>query len=356
LKALVDHHTLRATITGSSALQIERGRDSLAGRILTLDIGPLRLTEIAAIRGWDKLPPFQPDNGVDAWLSIEFWRDLVRHASDRSALLDRVFKAFADRGAYPMPHANPDAPWQEVAAFLNETIVDRVVQHDLQTSPAVQGIDSVLMREVLRLACRYAGHSPRPATLSKEASLVLSSISSQISAQAISNCLAALDQSLLMRTIDPLEYRRKPVKGYKKIALCDHTLRAAILHDIVPLDAPSLWNGPANVQTDAGFLAESTVGYYFALLVNKSIGHVPGGKGTLEIDYVVIIGDKRIPVEVKYQSRVDPADGRALTAFLDNKLNNAPLGLLLTRDFEMGMDIRDPRIVCLPLKALLLLR
>ena len=36
LKAIVDHHTLRVVVTGSSALRIEEGRDSLAGRITTL--------------------------------------------------------------------------------------------------------------------------------------------------------------------------------------------------------------------------------------------------------------------------------------------------------------------------------
>lgn len=36
LKAIVDHHTLRVVVTGSSALRIEAGRDSLAGRITTL--------------------------------------------------------------------------------------------------------------------------------------------------------------------------------------------------------------------------------------------------------------------------------------------------------------------------------
>lgn len=36
-KALVDHHAVRVLLTGSSAIRIERGRDSLAGRISTLE-------------------------------------------------------------------------------------------------------------------------------------------------------------------------------------------------------------------------------------------------------------------------------------------------------------------------------
>jgi hypothetical protein len=39
LKALVDHHDVKVLVTGSSALRIEAGRDSLAGRITQVDLG-----------------------------------------------------------------------------------------------------------------------------------------------------------------------------------------------------------------------------------------------------------------------------------------------------------------------------
>ena len=38
IKSLVDHHAVRVLLTGSSALRIESGRDSLAGRISTLEL------------------------------------------------------------------------------------------------------------------------------------------------------------------------------------------------------------------------------------------------------------------------------------------------------------------------------
>lgn len=54
---LVDIGRVRALVTGSSALRIEAGRDSLAGRITTFEMGPLLLREIAEIRGIDRLAP-----------------------------------------------------------------------------------------------------------------------------------------------------------------------------------------------------------------------------------------------------------------------------------------------------------
>ena len=41
IKNLVDNHSVRVFITGSSSFRIEAGRDSLAGRITTMNLGPL---------------------------------------------------------------------------------------------------------------------------------------------------------------------------------------------------------------------------------------------------------------------------------------------------------------------------
>jgi predicted AAA+ superfamily ATPase len=73
------------------------------------------------------------------------------------------------------------------------------------------------------------------------------------------------------------------------------------------------------------------------------------------VDFVLTIGEKRIPVEVKYQRVIDPLrDTLGLRVFLEKAANNAPFGLLVTRDDET--TVADPRIVCLPLKSLLMVR
>ena len=64
LKSLVDNASVKAVVTGSSALRIELGRDSLAGRINTIEAGVLSLTEIASLRGYATPEPFLKDNGL----------------------------------------------------------------------------------------------------------------------------------------------------------------------------------------------------------------------------------------------------------------------------------------------------
>ena len=76
LKFLVDTSAVRVMATGSSALRIEQGRDSLAGRISTLEMGPLFLREIAEIRGFGKILPYLPYNGLAPMRDKKFWLEL----------------------------------------------------------------------------------------------------------------------------------------------------------------------------------------------------------------------------------------------------------------------------------------
>jgi predicted AAA+ superfamily ATPase len=74
-----------------------------------------------------------------------------------------------------------------------------------------------------------------------------------------------------------------------------------------------------------------------------------------EVDLVLTVGERRIPIEVKYRRRIDPhRDARGLRAFLEKTVYNAPFGILVT--LEDGVGVRDPRIVALPLSSVLLLR
>jgi predicted AAA+ superfamily ATPase len=93
VKHLVDNHRVRVLLTGSSSLRIEAGRDSLAGRIETLDLGPLYLREIAAMRLDCHSRPIWPENGLEALLTIEFWKEALKASN--------IMKpAFGNRSGY----------------------------------------------------------------------------------------------------------------------------------------------------------------------------------------------------------------------------------------------------------------
>lgn len=74
-----------------------------------------------------------------------------------------------------------------------------------------------------------------------------------------------------------------------------------------------------------------------------------------EVDFVLTVGTKRIPIEVKYRKRIDEhEDTLGLRAFLEKSVYNAPFGLLITLNEDV--KISDPRIIPLPLSTFLWLK
>ncbi len=350
LKFLVDTSAVRVMVTGSSALRIERGRDSLAGRISTLEMGPLFLREIMNLRGEGILPPYLVENGLAPLKEKDFWLGLREFGARHKELRDRAFKAFSERGAYPIAHARPDRPWDELATLLNETIVLRAIQHDLRRGPRGAKRDEHLLQEVFRLACRYIGQSPQQALYLDE---IRRALAANLGWQRILNYLKFLDGTLLVRLIEPLELRLKRKRGAPKLCLCDHALRASWLQEIVPLDTEGL-RQHAHLHDIAGHIAESVAGYFFKAITNLGVTYFPERAAEPEVDFVLTVGEQRIPAEVKYRTRITWEDTKGLRSFVEKSAYHAPFGLLITLTDELVVD--DPRLISLPLSSLLLLR
>ncbi|MCZ7649111.1 MAG: AAA family ATPase [Planctomycetota bacterium] len=351
IKALVDQNTVKVLVTGSSALRIEAGRDSLAGRITTVELGTLLLREIAEIGLQESLQPFLPENGLEPLLRQEFWKDLHAHGVAHKDLRDRAFKAFSLRGGYPMAQANPEVPWSEIADQLNETVVKRAIQHDLRMGARGKRRDQQLLEEVYRLACRYAGQSPGRDIFVQEVKQLLEG---GVGWTRILAYLRFLDGALLIKLIHPMELRLKRRKGNDKICLCDHALRASWLQEIIPLHDEGLKEA-THLSDLAGHIAESAVGYYLSSLPHLDLAHFPTRAVEPEIDFVLTVGDKRIPLEVKYRRRIDPhSDTLGIRSFIEKSVYNAPFGILVT--LLDDVPIPDPRIVSISLPSLLLMR
>ncbi len=352
LKQVVDTSDVVCVVTGSSALRIGLGRDSLAGRIQSLDLGTLRLSEIAQVRTMGPLPPVQEGNGTGEWFAPDFWRSVTEHGQTHRHVRDAAFAAFSERGSYPRSQTNADVPWAEVADQLNETVVRRVIQHDLRLGDRGRKRDPQLLEEVFRLACRYAGQAPRPSTLAAEARARLQA---NVGDQRVRHYLDFLDSSLLVRAVQPLEIRLKKQRSSARLCLCDHGVRAAWLQEDVPLLPARLAAAP-HLATVAGHLVESIVGYYLSTLTGLDVAHLPERRDHPEVDFVVTAGTRRIPVEVKYQRRIDPRrDVVGLLAFLDTPANEAEVGLLICQESETVGEL-DDRIVAVALPDLLLVR
>ena len=348
LKMLVDHQMVRVLLTGSSAFKIEKGRDSLAGRISTLNMNTLLLREISALRGWEEIPPLLPFNGVTPLRDQTFWEELREHGKRHKKGRDKAFAAFSERGGYPIAQLYADElSWDETVTQLNETVIQRVLRHDLGEAP-----NPKLLEQVLRLACRYAGQSPGRAVFLRE---LHSNLSPNITWQDVLTQLQLLNDTLLVRLVPPMELRLKGQKGNTdKICLVDHSLRASWLREKVPLTPKGLQKA-SHLAHLAGFLAESIAGYFLSSIPSLDVTWFAARKTEPEVDLMVTIGYHNIPIEVKYRHTIrEGRDTKNLRAFMDKPIYDAPFGILLTLTDDV--QISDKRIIALPLSSLLLMR
>lgn len=346
LKFLVDTTAVKVLITGSSALRIERGRDSLAGRIHTVTAGTLSLTEIGQFRRLNPPEPFLPDNGLAQLLRPEFWRECVAHGRRHSEFRDAAFRHFSERGGYPLTHHQAQIPWPLLSEQLNET----VIQHDLRLGARGRRRNAALLEALFRLTCRYAGQTPSYELLTTE---TRQSLYNNIAQRQIIDYLRFLADTMLIHLIPPLELRLKRRRGNPKLCLVDHGLRASWLQETIPLTSEAL-DERLELSSMAGHLAESTFGATAAGIRGLSLAHQPERGKAPEIDFVFTIGDQRIPAAIKYQRRIDPMRHTiGLRAFIDQKPNRAPFGLLITRSDTPPSDA--PGIVSMPLATFMLL-
>lgn len=351
VKSLVDHHSVRVIITGSSALRIEQGRDSLAGRITTLELGTLLLREIAGLQNFGYVAPMIVLNGLKDLTQKDFWRQVKENGQKHQEIRNKAFNLFSERGGYPVAQVRIDRPWGEVSDQLNETVIKRVIQHDLRIGERGRKRDQDLLEELFRLCCRYIGQAPGQALFITE---LRRALTANIGWNRVLAYLRFLNNTLLLRLIDPLEIRIKRRRGRPKICLCDHALRASWLQEFIPLSPEGLIHAP-HMSDLAGHVAESTLGYFLGGIPGLDVAWFPERGAEPEVDYIISVGEFRIPIEVKYRRYIDShRDTIGLRSFIEKTVYNAPFGILVTLDDNVTID--DPRIVAMPLSSILLFR
>lgn len=123
---------------------------------------------VILVRFADEVPSLLSGNGLEALARQDFWAEVRAHGQRHKVPRDRAFAALSERGGYPMAQANPDVPWPTIADQLNETVIQRAIQHDLRLGSRGMKRDPRLLEEVFRLACRYAGQTPGRGIFLKE--------------------------------------------------------------------------------------------------------------------------------------------------------------------------------------------
>ncbi len=144
---------------------------------------------------------------------------------------------------------------------------------------------------------------------------------------------------MLLHQVPPLEILLKKQARAPKYCICDHFVRNAWLQETVPLTGEALASAPEAVRSLAGHLIESIIGYYLMGIPGLEVAWFPQRKTEPEVDFVLTIGLRRIPIEIKYKrGRLDADDTKGVRAFCANEHYNAPLGLIITQNENRKID------------------
>jgi predicted AAA+ superfamily ATPase len=268
VKGLVDaRRGLDVIVTGSGAFHLEsRTRESLAGRAVRRRLLPLSIAEIL---DWEA--PAVP--GVRTRRTAEIARRQLVY------------------GGYPRPWFDDDP-----APELRE-LVEAFVIRDASDRFSIRLPDA--FRRVLMLA---AGQAGQMINLTEWAGIV------GVSTPTVSDWLGLLEETWVLRQLPPFAGgRRREITTARRVHFYDPGLRNALLNT---------FETDIDRRQDKGALLETLafVELTKALPLDAQL-HYWRAKGGAEVDFVVVRGNRMVPIEVRAGDRGRVS--RSLRSFVD---------------------------------------
>jgi len=351
LKILADNADARIIVTGSSTLRIAKGKDNLAGRMDMIELGPLRLWEVAGIRGIRGLEPYAADAPLEEWKKRDFWLGLIAHGKKHAKLRNEAFGYFSRLGGYPLCHNTGETDDERIRQQVVAGVINKTIESDPEHRRRAAPLDPVLVREVFRMVCRYAGQAVAPKRIGDELHKLLQS---PVTNARVTEAIEFLADSLLIHPIPPLEMLAKKQGHLPKLCVCDHFVRNGVLQETLPLDPETLKNCNEAVATQVGHLMESILGYFLKGIPGIEVSWFPERSNEPEVDLVLTIGTARIPVEIKYRRGApDKAALAGIESFCGKAAYAAPFGVIVTQSTEGPIG---EKAIAVPASTFLLLR
>ena len=260
----------------------------------------------------------------------EFWHEMILQGKKQQTLINQAFDFFSRFGGFPICHDRFADNESQYASILMDIVVNPI-ENDPALLTAKRSLDKNILRETFKLICRYPGQYIKTNKLSDEISRLYGKNVRKID---ILESLQYLEDSMLISRIPPLELgKKRPLEG-NKICLCDHFIRQSWLQEVVPISPRLLEDAPESVSTLSGQIIEGIIGYNLNTIAGLDIAWFPERQKEPEIDYVLTMGLKRLPIEVKYRrDKPNNGDLAGIKSFCSQKKYNAQFGLVITQEY-----------------------
>lgn len=314
----------RIIFTGSATPLIHMDQESGVGRWHALRLSTLSFYEYLQIKKI-KLPEipmveFLPD--VSKLSKNEFLR-----MKDIVAFLIGHFHEYLVRGGFPQTALIESVTQSQ--KLLREDIVDKVLKRDMT---ALFGVRRVLeLEQMFIYLCMHDGGMQDTKTISKELG---------IAKPTVQNFIDLFESTHLIYRLPPFGYGKEVLRGKNKLYLGD------------PAIAPAVLMKGKTILEDSDVLGRcvetAIMGHLWAHSATNharfSYWRNPKNK---EVDLIVELGEKLIPIEVKYHSQmVQQRDLIGLIEFCKEKAN-VENGYVITKQSQ-DLGLFQDKIVRIP--------
>jgi len=283
---------LKFVVSGSSSLFIHtKATESLSGRMQILTLYPMGYGEYLHLNNKDNLP--------------------------------ENFRKYLSWGEFPylenLPH------WMEKKEYLNDFIINKILENDLPKLKKIYGSDINIMANVL---IDRSGQTIEIQNLARDLNIAQNTARSYLS---------ILEKTGLISQIYNLGigFRNRSVRQRK---VYSSSVNSIVLRNIKDITSES-W------QNNIGNIIETFV-YNHLIRKYSSEVYFWRKRQIKEVDFVINKPEEKLPIEVKYQNTINPKDLSNLIYFCKKeKINEA---MLVTKNDSATRKIENIRINMIP--------
>jgi len=307
LKRYIDLRKTKFIISGSESLEIQKARESLAGRLVTLRLNTLGFREFLGLIGRNITVP---NIGMFDPADMEgLYTELITDIE----YLEEAFYEYLFKGAFP-EIVHEDDPLV-INKYVRDMVIRKIIFRDIPS------IFDIRRRELLFDLMKYV--------CEKTSSLYnINNLCRLFNAnyETIVNYLSYLRSAFLIRTAEV--YSPSPAKRTrrnKKIYVGHPSLAFSIL------------------GYDKNMLRSHLLGPYIESLFTGDTFY--RDKQKVEVDSI-IMNDELVPVEVKYQKIINNSDFKGIMKFKDRYRTGMPI--VITRNTFEIKRYRDTEFLLIP--------
>lgn len=326
---------VRFAVSGSSSPKIQRSSESLVGRISQRFMMPLRFLELVRYHHMENDSTLKAANSglrtglrksISSGESEPLLEELRNQVGAILPIRDDIALILDDyilRGGYPEIQLN-DLSLEEAAQRLRDQI-HLVIYRDIVRVFQIR--DPTLMEELIALLAIETSQRANYSSLADALGAKLDTIRSYV------NYLE--DVFLISKSHFYSGSRSSSLRKEKKLSINDPGVRN--------IAAGSLDESLLRDSTQVGRVIESIIVDHCKRLVYDLEGKIDAQtyywrSNSQELDIVLELGRKLIPIEVKYQSQMGPSDRKQIKGFMSRY--DCPVAFILTKnigDFTDGI-------------------